>query len=499
MASSDEPGARPETVELGSFEGEVDEAAGTFVIRSQGAIVVGGPAPSTHAIVALPEGSGSPGYVTVANVPGSVDLNAPNGCSAGNNATQATVRIASFYPSTPTPYFLRNVWAQVTRIDATGVSGCNSASSYPSGAGLANDKGLWAYTGIDPGSSADATWKFSRPGATAYRFGGVIKGEVVTQSVPTNVFVTVTNPTAIAYTSNDQNMWVVAASATPTLYRFLATATPLGTPTSYGLTSFTALLAPTAAVAGDNNAAIVVTGTNPATHDSIIQRVSTSTGSASRTTTYAGTDELVAVSNDSNSNAILAADRFGGRVRFYAASNLGESQGSPCTSAPPCNLGSTPVALVYTGTLNTAGPTWVANFGSNTVTVLTPTGAGGNISYTGTSYATGAGPVALAYDGSTYVWVANQTAFTVTRHAKATPGTVTTFAVDNRPDDIAIDASGNVWVLSKAARVLTKLNGAGTYQATYALSFLPTKIRAFGGYLWLGDASGSVLVRWTGT
>ena len=478
----DSSGVGTRTVYLGSFEGEVDPVVGTVRIWNPAA-PISGFSPGA-AIIQLPEGSGAGGYVTVANVAGTVNLNVLNGCSAGVNSTEATVRVTSAYPAGS---YLRNVYAQINRMDGTGVAGCNSAQSFPSGSGLSNAKGLWAYDPINPAASADAVWKFSRPAATAYRFGGAIYGEVVTQTVPTDTTVAITNPTAIAY--DTQNLWVAGAGATSQLFAFSpALVQKAGSP--YSMANNTATLLPTAAVTSQSNNNIWVTSADTVSHTSMIQNFAVNNGSASSPITAASA-EFVAIANDTVRNNVFAADQFGNKAYVYDAPN--SKLQTTLTQAAPNNIGTTPVALVFDG-----ASMWVANSGSNDITVIVTTGSGGGQTFTGTKYTTGTRPVALAYDGSTYVWVANQAAFTVTRHTKAAPGTTSTFSVTNQPDDIAIDATGNVWVLSKNARVLTKLDSGGNFVAAYALTFQPTKVRFFGGFLWIGDASGSVLVRWTG-
>lgn len=477
---SPEPSASfEEPVVLGSFEGEMDEVAGTFTIHQAGPSA--GIPNASEALVPIPEGSGSPGYVTIENVAGTVNLNKADGCSAGNNSTEARVRITHHYPA---GYYLRNVYAEITSIGGTGHAGCNGATTYP--AGLDATKGLWSYTGIDPLSFADQTWEISRGGSTAnYRFTGRVMGEVVTQTVPTSTNIAITNPTAIAY--DGTNLWVAGAAATSKLYAFSPSLVQIsGSP--FAMPNNTATLLPTAAVNNGSSNAIFVTSADPTAHGALFEKYSTG-GALRRSAPYAGA-EFVAVSNDSARNNIFIADRYGNRVYVYDAPNSNEQ--AILTTASPYNIGTAPAALAFDG-----ANTWVANSGSNDLTVIVTSGTGSQ-TFAGTKVATGARPVALAYDGANYVWAANQAAFTVTRHSKSAPYTGTAFAVDNQPDDLAIDTSGNVWVLSKAARVLTKLNSSGVAQGSWALSFLPTKIRFYAGFLWIGDAGGSVLVKWTG-
>ena len=116
-------------------------------------------------------------------------------------------------------------------------------------------------------------------------------------------------------------------------------------------------------------------------------------------------------------------------------------------------------------TIDAVGNVWVANSGSNTVSVLSQSGnplSGSPFSLNGLST-----PSAVAIDVGGNAWIANKGASTVSVFTStgaaysgspfAGSGTI------SAPSSIAIDAPGNIWIANSGNSTVTELTSAGTY------------------------------------
>ena len=158
---------------------------------------------------------------------------------------------------------------------------------------------------------------------------------------------------------------------------------------------------------------------------------------------------------------------------------------------------SSPVAIASDGSTSI----WVASSG--------PVAGGLNLTvisnaYNPASYAGGTTPVAIAADDSTsgFMWVADQGSYTVRKHSKTAPGTVTVTPVEGRPDKLAYDSgTGSVWMLSIPDQVLTRIRASdGVVLGQYAMNFVPaclTYAATTPATLWICDGTGGGIRKWT--
>ena len=137
-----------------------------------------------------------------------------------------------------------------------------------------------------------------------------------------------------------------------------------------------------------------------------------------------------------------------------------------------------------------SGNIWIANNGSNNVTVLNSSGAA---LFTPT---VGSSPAGIAIDASGNAWVTNSGSGTVSELSSSgiTLGTYPVYTAGASPKGIAIDKNGNIWIANSGSNSITELNSNGYPIGTYSLG-------GSGGYCWNGngysiaiDASGNVWV-----
>jgi sugar lactone lactonase YvrE len=138
------------------------------------------------------------------------------------------------------------------------------------------------------------------------------------------------------------------------------------------------------------------------------------------------------------------------------------------------SVGTNPVGIEF----DPSGNAWVSNYGDNTVSKLTPTGA------FIANYSIGVNPSqasGLAIDSSGNVWVG---IYNRARVVKLAPNgsTLGTFVVGNNPASLAFDAGGNLWVTMEGDNRLYKMASDGTVMANYAAGTGPRglAIDAFG-------------------
>ena len=149
-----------------------------------------------------------------------------------------------------------------------------------------------------------------------------------------------------------------------------------------------------------------------------------------------------------------------------ALDSVGESGYSNEVSATPCAIysfavGNSPHDIVVDAFNNI----WITNFGSNSVTELSPTG-----SVIGT-YLVGANPWGIAIDlyGSGNVWVSNYSGNSVVALNPTTGSIMTTVSVGTNPEGVAVDVFGNVWVANYGSDSVTELSSMGITVGTYSL------------------------------
>jgi YVTN family beta-propeller protein len=169
------------------------------------------------------------------------------------------------------------------------------------------------------------------------------------------------------------------------------------------------------------------------------------------------------------------------------------------TSAGPFTVGSEPYGIA----IDASGNVWVSNFGSNTVTELSPAGTVLNTVTVGT------GPQGIAIDPSGNVWVANSGSNTVTViNPSAIQPATTIYQVGNGPHSVAIETTGNVWVsnfgsTANPGKTVTELvfNGGNTLQRTltFAVGGNPEGIAIdFLGNVWVTNYFAATLTEWLG-
>ena len=146
--------------------------------------------------------------------------------------------------------------------------------------------------------------------------------------------------------------------------------------------------------------------------------------------------------------------------------------------------GSYPEGIAIDG----SGNIWIANNGSNNVTVLNSSGAA---LFTPT---VGSSPIGIAIDASGNAWVTNSGSGNVTEISSLgiTIGTYPVYTAGASPKGIAIDKNGNVWIANSGSNSVTELNSSGYPIGTYSLG-------SSGGYCGYGysiaiDASGNAWV-----
>ncbi len=153
---------------LATFTGEVDMATGAFTIRSTPTAV--GQALQVS-MITLPE-QGSDG-VSIANF-GTAWNNKKTACGSTANSG-AFVTVTSNYATSQ----LRNIWAVIDHIDATGTDACNPTTNPPP-LGLATTYGVWSYGDLAPGEASTAvSWAFTFVAGTKTHFSGRVVGTVM--------------------------------------------------------------------------------------------------------------------------------------------------------------------------------------------------------------------------------------------------------------------------------------------------------------------------------
>ena len=114
-------------------------------------------------------------------------------------------------------------------------------------------------------------------------------------------------------------------------------------------------------------------------------------------------------------------------------------------------------------TVDANGQVWFANSASNTVTVLSQTGApiaGSPLSGNGLS-----GPAAITIDASGNAWVANRAGNSVSVFTGAGSASSSYTGSGNLdgPTALAFDAPGNLWIANTTGNSLTELNSSGAF------------------------------------
>jgi DNA-binding beta-propeller fold protein YncE len=139
--------------------------------------------------------------------------------------------------------------------------------------------------------------------------------------------------------------------------------------------------------------------------------------------------------------------------------------------------------------IDASGNIWVTNFGSGTVTKLSPVGSVLGV------YNVGGGPRGIAIDPSTgNVWVAcwDSNSVYVLSPSGASVGN---YPCGSQPVGIAIDAFGNVWVANyNTVYTVTKMNLSGAILDQYSIGIYPCDITTDSlGFIWLiGNFTGNI-------
>jgi YVTN family beta-propeller protein len=132
-----------------------------------------------------------------------------------------------------------------------------------------------------------------------------------------------------------------------------------------------------------------------------------------------------------------------------------------------------------------AGSVWVENYGSNTVTRITP----GTLATR--SYAVGAAPYDVTFAAGA-AWATNWADGTVTRVSAAT-GKTRTITVGSSPEGIA-PAGRAVWVANNASGTVSRIDTRTLKVTTLRTGGKPAWTAYHGGTVWVGDqAAGTVL------
>ena len=185
------------------------------------------------------------------------------------------------------------------------------------------------------------------------------------------------------------------------------------------------------------------------------------------------------------------------------------AQNPATVDLPLANTVSYPVGNnPYGIAIDAKGNVWVSNYGSNTVTELSPAGVPLN------TFPVGNGPQGIAIDPFGNVWVANAGSdaapgSTVTMINPAT-GAVANYSVSPPapplygPHSIAIETSGNVWVTNfgtttAPGNTITELSSSGAYLNTYLSGKNPEGIAIdFWGNVWVTNYYANTLTVWEG-
>lgn len=258
-----------------------------------------------------------------------------------------------------------------------------------------------------------------------------------------------------------------------TLANILAFCTNTSGPSS---AQCSALLANTGASKTTLQAAHVI-ATNPTANVTALYNITPPSGMPLFTPTLANQpDDLTLALNFNNANDYganfnqpygLAVDASGqvwvanyGGNTMTLLSSIGRFQGNfPNFNAPDA------------AAISPAGDVWVPNYGGNNITALTSSGGLiGNFAPSGANFN---GPYDVSIDASGNVWVPNLGGNSVTELTKS-GAVVGNFAPSganfNLPYALAIGASGNIWVPNYGGNSLTALNASGGLVGNFAPS-----------------------------
>lgn len=171
--------------------------------------------------------------------------------------------------------------------------------------------------------------------------------------------------------------------------------------------------------------------------------------------TGGGMDGVVGIAIDLTGNAWIANDlAVGGSIIKLSSVDGSVLSGAGYTGG---GLG-VPSAIAIDGT----GNVWVTNTTANSITELTPSGAGATLS----PFTVGGlnQPQSIALDGSSNVWVTNVGSNTVSELTNAGAAfLLSPFSGSfNSPSGIALDHSGNAWIPNAGGGSLAKLASTGS-------------------------------------
>ncbi len=140
--------------------------------------------------------------------------------------------------------------------------------------------------------------------------------------------------------------------------------------------------------------------------------------------------------------------------------------------------------------IDASGNVYTVNYTASNLSIFSPLGV--PLSTTGFTGNGLNGPASVALDStSSYVWVPNFPAGTLSRFTTAGAAAGTFVVGQTKLQDAEIDGSGNIWVTSNTANALVKLSSAGTILSTtttnlispFSLSIEPGPI----GDIWVAD------------
>jgi streptogramin lyase len=165
-----------------------------------------------------------------------------------------------------------------------------------------------------------------------------------------------------------------------------------------------------------------------------------------------------------NTPSQIAIDATGSAwVTNYGANSVSELSNSGAVLSGATGYTSGGLSSPYGVAIDNSGNAWFANTGNNTVTELSSSGTA--VSATGYTDTSLNSPLTLAIDAQNHVWVANAGGSTLTEFASngtvlSTPGGYTGGGL-SFPYAIAIDGSGDAWTANLTGSSVSKFSSAG--------------------------------------
>jgi DNA-binding beta-propeller fold protein YncE/lysophospholipase L1-like esterase len=317
---------------------------------------------------------------------------------------------------------------------------------------------------VTPVNSSSDVEKFEVTGNYSGAYGGSAAGSILGTS-------SVTTPDGLAVDSLG-NVWVAQINGSNVVIKLSPSGSIIGTYSTGVNSNYVAI---------DKLGQVWVTG-HGSTSTSVA--ILNSSGSLINTCTSVGGFNPLEIAVDPN-NVVWVVLNVSGKVAAITSNSCTQLPGSPFTTG----TGAVGVA-VSPITKNI----WVTNSGSNTISVLSPSGG---LLYT-IPVAT---PEHIAFEPNGDAWVTQWDPIygpTTSTIVKVTANylVMTPISVPNYPTDVEVDGSGNAWVTSKISSSITEVSVDGAQQQTFSSGNNSTAsvIDAYGN-IWISNYLGNTVTK----